>query len=223
MPQNHETVNFWFGEKSRRSVITRSIWDRPPRSVTSYHWELKLKHVGWVEHHHGQCRQYLCIVFIYVELQCHELRFSDFYFEVEDEETKLMKETPYELLKDNEKKQLGKNEEAKMTIYNALPRKEYEFNAIVTSLKSLDPDYSSKNHVRKFLRALLVKWRVKANEVLVTKGALQSKVGHLDILEHEVERLCDEYKWWKLTRRCWNTYVLAAARNKEQGDIFEPC
>ncbi|GKE19909.1 hypothetical protein Tco_1431421 [Tanacetum coccineum] len=28
-----------------------------------------------VEHHHGQCRQYLCIVFIYVELRCHELRF----------------------------------------------------------------------------------------------------------------------------------------------------
>nr|GEW73257.1 hypothetical protein [Tanacetum cinerariifolium] len=37
-----------------------------------------------------------------------------------------MKETPYELLNDNEKKQLGKNEKAKMTIYNALPRKEYE-------------------------------------------------------------------------------------------------
>nr|GEV26562.1 hypothetical protein [Tanacetum cinerariifolium] len=45
---------------------------------------------------------------------------------IEDEETKLMKETPQELLKDKEKKQLGKNEEAKMTIYNALPRKEYE-------------------------------------------------------------------------------------------------
>ncbi|GJX87186.1 zf-CCHC domain-containing protein [Tanacetum coccineum] len=37
-----------------------------------------------------------------------------------------MKETSYELLKDTEKKQLGKNKEAKMTIYNALPRKEYE-------------------------------------------------------------------------------------------------
>nr|GEW37944.1 hypothetical protein [Tanacetum cinerariifolium] len=37
-----------------------------------------------------------------------------------------MKETPYELLKDTKKKQLGKIEEAKMTIYNALPRKEYE-------------------------------------------------------------------------------------------------
>nr|GEU64957.1 alpha/beta hydrolases superfamily protein [Tanacetum cinerariifolium] len=44
-----------------------------------------------------------------------------------------MKEKPYELLKDNEKKQLGKNEEAKMTIYDALPRKEYE--AKVTAIE----------------------------------------------------------------------------------------
>ncbi|GKA59305.1 DUF4219 domain-containing protein [Tanacetum coccineum] len=95
-----------------------------------------------------------------------------------------MKETQYELLKDNEKKQLGKNEEAKMTIYNALPRKEYErvfmfsisneetidsgftrFNAIMTSLKSLDLDYSIKNHVRKFLRALPLKWRPKVTAI----------------------------------------------------------
>ncbi|GKA83062.1 hypothetical protein Tco_0789810 [Tanacetum coccineum] len=140
-----------------------------------------------------------------------------------DEETNLMKETPCELLKDTEKKQLGKNEEAKMTIYNALPRKEYErvfmckttkevwhtliithqgnfqvknckidlltqdykkfsisneetidsgftrFNAIVTSLKSLDPDYSSKNHVRKFLRALPLKWRAKLTTIKEAK------------------------------------------------------
>ncbi|GKA52003.1 hypothetical protein Tco_0745199 [Tanacetum coccineum] len=50
----------------------------------------------------------------------------NFYFEVQDEETKLIKETPYELFKDTEKKKLGKNEEAKMTIYNALLHKEYE-------------------------------------------------------------------------------------------------
>ncbi|GJS06211.1 hypothetical protein Tco_0363007 [Tanacetum coccineum] len=35
------------------------------------------------------------------------------------------------------------------------------FNVIVTSLKSLDPDYCSKNHVRKFLCALPLKWRAK--------------------------------------------------------------
>ncbi|GKB19339.1 hypothetical protein Tco_0853262 [Tanacetum coccineum] len=101
-----------------------------------------------------------------------------------------MKETPYELRKDNQKKQLGKNNEAKMTLYNALPRKEYErvfmcktakefsifneetidsgftqFNDIVTSLKSLDPDYLSKNHMRKFLRALPLKWRAKVTVI----------------------------------------------------------
>ncbi|GKB18684.1 zf-CCHC domain-containing protein [Tanacetum coccineum] len=94
---------------------------------------------------------------------------GNLYFEIEDEETKLMKEITYELLKDNEEKQIGKNKEAKMTIYNALPRKEYDgftrFNAIVTSLKSLDPDYSSKNHVRKFLRALPLKWRAKVTDI----------------------------------------------------------
>ncbi|GJW15224.1 zf-CCHC domain-containing protein [Tanacetum coccineum] len=112
-------------------------------------------------------------------------------------------ETPYELLKDDQKKKLDKNNRATMTIYNALPRKEYErvfmckttkevwhtliitnegnsqvkdcktglltqqykkfsisseetidsgfirFNVIVTSLKSLDQEYSRKNHVRK--------------------------------------------------------------------------
>ncbi|GKB80112.1 hypothetical protein Tco_0947007 [Tanacetum coccineum] len=39
------------------------------------------------------------------------------------------------------------------------------FNSIVNSLKSLDPDYSSKNHVRKFLRALPMKWRAKVTVI----------------------------------------------------------
>nr|GEU91422.1 zf-CCHC domain-containing protein/DUF4219 domain-containing protein/UBN2 domain-containing protein [Tanacetum cinerariifolium] len=51
---------------------------------------------------------------------------GDFYYKVEDSESKLMKETPYELLKEDQKKKLGENNEAKMTPYNALPRKEYE-------------------------------------------------------------------------------------------------
>ncbi|GJS76386.1 hypothetical protein Tco_0726267 [Tanacetum coccineum] len=37
-----------------------------------------------------------------------------------------MKEMSYELLEDDQKKKLGKNNEAKMTLYNALPRKEFE-------------------------------------------------------------------------------------------------
>ncbi|GKB78598.1 hypothetical protein Tco_0945493 [Tanacetum coccineum] len=41
---------------------------------------------------------------------------DDFYYEVEDSKTKLIKEMPYELLEDNQKKKLGKNNEAKMTL-----------------------------------------------------------------------------------------------------------
>nr|GEV05414.1 hypothetical protein [Tanacetum cinerariifolium] len=51
---------------------------------------------------------------------------DDFYYELKDSETKLTKETPYELLEDDQKKKLGKENEAKMTLYNALPHKEYE-------------------------------------------------------------------------------------------------
>ncbi|GJY66073.1 zf-CCHC domain-containing protein [Tanacetum coccineum] len=60
-----------------------------------------------------------------------------------------MKEMSYELLKDTEKKQLGKNEETKMTIYNALPLKEYElifsfktFKAKVTKEQTSDDSNS---------------------------------------------------------------------------------
>ncbi|GKB61139.1 hypothetical protein Tco_0917325 [Tanacetum coccineum] len=109
---------------------------------------------------------------------------------LEADGTKMMKETLYELFKEDQKKQLDKNNEAKMTLYNALPLKnckirlltqEYEkfsisneetidsgftrFNVIVTSLKSLDPDYFSKNHVRKFLCALPLKWRAKVTTI----------------------------------------------------------
>ncbi|GJZ18308.1 DUF4219 domain-containing protein [Tanacetum coccineum] len=48
-----------------------------------------------------------------------------------------MKEMPYVLLKDIRKKQLGKNEEAKMTIYNALPRKEYEHVFMCKTVKEV--------------------------------------------------------------------------------------
>ncbi|GKE09290.1 hypothetical protein Tco_1412841 [Tanacetum coccineum] len=124
-----------------------------------------------------------------------------------------MKETPYELLEDDQKKKLAKNNEARMSLYNALLRKEYEridlltqeyekfsisneetidrgftrFNAIVTSLKSLDPDYSSKNHVKKFLRALPLKWRAKVTIIEEAKDLatlpLDKLVGNLKVFE----------------------------------------
>ncbi|GJW36272.1 zf-CCHC domain-containing protein [Tanacetum coccineum] len=61
------------------------------------------------------------------------------------------------------------------------------FNAIVTSLKSLDPDYFSKNHVRKFLCALPLKWRAKVTSTKEAKDLatppLDELIGNLKVYE----------------------------------------
>ncbi|GKF00615.1 hypothetical protein Tco_0027538, partial [Tanacetum coccineum] len=48
------------------------------------------------------------------------------------------------------------------------------FNTIITSLKALDEGYSSRNYVRKFLRALHPKWRAKIPEIVKGKGERRS-------------------------------------------------
>ncbi|GJW79829.1 hypothetical protein Tco_0143804 [Tanacetum coccineum] len=142
--------------------------------------------------------------------------------------------TPYEKLDENQKKMLSKNDETKMVLYNALPKKEYErifmcdtaqnvwdslitthqgnkqvkdnkidlfiqkyeefsitddetidcafcrFNTIITSLKALDESFLSRNHVRKFLRALPLKWRPKVTAIEESKDL--SKLSLVDDL-----------------------------------------
>nr|GEU56659.1 retrovirus-related Pol polyprotein from transposon TNT 1-94 [Tanacetum cinerariifolium] len=116
---------------------------------------------------------------------CHVIINGDFQPIQQNLETKLDEVVPFDKQTDDLKKRLRKNNEAKMVIYNALPRKEYErifhvqygkrnlenfvnhpsrFNTIITSLKALDEGHSSKNYVRKFLRALHPKWRAKAKK-----------------------------------------------------------
>ncbi|GJY14463.1 zf-CCHC domain-containing protein [Tanacetum coccineum] len=154
--------------------------------------------------------------------------------------------TPYEKLDENQKKMLSKNDEAKMVLYNALPKKEYErifmcdtaqniwdslitthqgnkqvkdnkidlfvqkyeefsitddetidcafsrFNTIITSLKALDESFSSRNHVRKFLRALPSKWRPKVTAIEESKDlsklSLDELIGNLKVYEVILEK-----------------------------------
>ncbi|GJU12433.1 zf-CCHC domain-containing protein, partial [Tanacetum coccineum] len=149
--------------------------------------------------------------------------------------------TPYEKLDENQKKMLSKNNEAKMVLYNALTKKEYErifmrdtaqniwdslitthqgnkqvkdnkidlfvqkyeeftitndetidcafsrFNTIIASLKALDESFSSRNHVRKFLRALPSKWRPKVTAIEESKDlsklSLDELVANLKVYE----------------------------------------
>ncbi|GKB45469.1 zf-CCHC domain-containing protein [Tanacetum coccineum] len=66
------------------------------------------------------------------------------------------------------------------------------FNTIITSLKTLDEGYSSKNYVRKFLRALHSKWRpmVMAIEESkdLTSQSLDELIGNLKVHEMIIKK-----------------------------------
>ncbi|GJT17032.1 hypothetical protein Tco_0875738 [Tanacetum coccineum] len=61
------------------------------------------------------------------------------------------------------------------------------FNTIITSLKALDEGYSSKNYIRKFLRALHPKWRAEVTEIEESKDltslSLDELIGNLKVHE----------------------------------------
>ncbi|GJT73504.1 hypothetical protein Tco_1032790 [Tanacetum coccineum] len=54
-----------------------------------------------------------------------------------------------------------------------------KFNTIITSLKALDECFSSKNYVRKFLRALHPKWRAKVTAIEESKNLTTLPLGEL--------------------------------------------
>ncbi|GJW69607.1 zf-CCHC domain-containing protein [Tanacetum coccineum] len=85
---------------------------------------------------------------------------------------------------------LSKNDEAKIVLYNALPKK--EFDTIITSLKALHESFSSRNHVRKFLRALLTKWHSKVTAIEESKDlltlVLDELIGNLKVYEVVLEK-----------------------------------
>ncbi|GJX95333.1 hypothetical protein Tco_0351131, partial [Tanacetum coccineum] len=119
----------------------------------------------------------------------HVITYCDFLIQ-NNPETEKDENVPFDKQNNDLKKKFSKNKKAKMVIYNALPRKEYErifmcktakdiwdtllithqdnafarFNTIITSLKALDEGFSSKNYVRKFLRALHPKWPAKVSD-----------------------------------------------------------
>ncbi|GJR69789.1 hypothetical protein Tco_0015854 [Tanacetum coccineum] len=66
------------------------------------------------------------------------------------------------------------------------------FNTIITSLKALDESFLSRNHVRKFLRALLTKWRPKATAIEESKDLsilpLDELIGNLKVYEVVLEK-----------------------------------
>ncbi|GJT25103.1 hypothetical protein Tco_0895040 [Tanacetum coccineum] len=152
----------------------------------------------------------------------HVITNGDFQPIIQNPKTKLDEVVPFEKQTDDLKRRLAKNNEAKMVIYNALPRifiqvkdnkidllvQQYEqfvisedesidsdfarFNTIITSLKALDEGYSSKNYIRKFLRALHPKWRAKVTTIKeskdITSLSLYELIGNLKVYEMIIKK-----------------------------------
>ncbi|GJU31282.1 zf-CCHC domain-containing protein, partial [Tanacetum coccineum] len=188
-------------------------------------------------------------------------------------ETKKDEVVPFHKQNDDLKKKLAKNNEAKMVIYNALPRKEYErifmcqtakeiwdtllithqgnnqvkankidllvqqyeqfmipeeesidnafakFNTIITSLKALDEGFSSKNCVRKFLRALHPKWRAKVTAIEESKNlttlSLDELIGNLKVYEEVIKK---DSETVKIKREQSRSIALKARKESSDDD-----
>nr|GEU90945.1 zf-CCHC domain-containing protein/UBN2 domain-containing protein [Tanacetum cinerariifolium] len=124
---------------------------------------------------------------------------GDFSPLAKNEVTQILEVVSFKEQSDDLKKKLAKNNEAKIVLYNALPKKEYErifmcktakdiwqsllithqeesinngfarFNTIITSLKALNEGFYSKNYVKKFLRAIHPNWRAKVTSIEESK------------------------------------------------------
>ncbi|GKA26655.1 hypothetical protein Tco_0712764 [Tanacetum coccineum] len=66
------------------------------------------------------------------------------------------------------------------------------FNTIITSLKALDDGYSSKNYIRKFLRALHPKYKAKVTAIeeskYLTSLSLDELIGNLKVYEMIIKK-----------------------------------
>nr|GFA08981.1 UBN2 domain-containing protein [Tanacetum cinerariifolium] len=90
------------------------------------------------------------------------------------------------------------------------------FNTIITSLKALDEGYSSKNYVRKFLRALHPKWRAKVTTIEESKDltslSLDELIGNLKVHEMIIKKV------FKIVKSKGERRSLALKAKKESRD-----
>nr|GEW14419.1 integrase, catalytic region, zinc finger, CCHC-type, peptidase aspartic, catalytic [Tanacetum cinerariifolium] len=98
----------------------------------------------------------------------HIIVYGDYKPTVKNTDTRKEEIIPYEKLKDDNKKMLSKNDEAKMVLYNALPKKE------------------------KLLRAIPIKWRLKVTSIKESKDLstllLDELIGNLKVYEVVLEK-----------------------------------
>ncbi|GJU01219.1 hypothetical protein Tco_1111557 [Tanacetum coccineum] len=155
-------------------------------------------------------------------------------------ETKKDEIVPFHKQNDDLKKNLAKNNEAKIGNNQLKANKidllvqQYEqfmipkeesidnafakFNTIITSLKALDETFSSKNCVRKFLRALHPKWRAKVTAIEESKNlttlSLDELIGNLKVYEEIIKKDSETVK----SKREQSRSIALKARKESSDD-----
>ncbi|GKB37416.1 zf-CCHC domain-containing protein [Tanacetum coccineum] len=93
-----------------------------------------------------------------------------------------------------------------------------KFNIIITSLKALDESFSSKNYVRKFLRALHPKWRAKVTAIEESKNlttlSLDKLIGNLKVYEEIIKKDSETVK----SKREQSRSIALKARKESSDD-----
>nr|GEY44556.1 zf-CCHC domain-containing protein/UBN2 domain-containing protein [Tanacetum cinerariifolium] len=93
-----------------------------------------------------------------------------------------------------------------------------KFNTIITSLKALDEGFSSKNCVRKFLRALHPKWRAKVTAIKESKNlttlSLDELIENLKVYEEVIKKDSETVK----SKREQNRSIALKARKESRDD-----
>ncbi|GJX71614.1 hypothetical protein Tco_0308785 [Tanacetum coccineum] len=93
-----------------------------------------------------------------------------------------------------------------------------KFNTIITSLKTLDEGFSSKNCVRKFLRALHPKWSKKVTVIKESKNlttlSLDELIGNLKVYEEVIKKDSETVK----SKREQSRSIALKARKESSDD-----
>nr|GEX51553.1 UBN2 domain-containing protein [Tanacetum cinerariifolium] len=105
------------------------------------------------------------------------------------------------------------------SIDNAFAR----FNTIIISLKALDEGFSSKNYVRKFFRALHLKWCAKVTAIKESKDltslSLDELIGNLKVYEVIIR---NDFKMVKGKREQNRSLALKAKKESSDEDSLNP-
>nr|GEX57974.1 serine/threonine protein kinase SRPK1 [Tanacetum cinerariifolium] len=101
------------------------------------------------------------------------------------------------------------------SIDNAFAR----FNTIITSLKALDEGFSRKNYVKKFLRALHLKWRAKVTAIEesndLTSLSLNELIGNLKVYKMIIKK---DFEMVKCKREQNSSLALKAKKEYSDED-----